>query len=268
MKINKKNLIIISIIIVIVFATILLTIYLNQSKQDKGTMTINNWNSSLLDSSATIEKINQALKTNVISYQVIIGKDSYLNQKLEANIMKKNNLNTYEQQQTKYVKNVEQQIKNNFKYTQTKTVTSETKDKIVYFKLKTYNYNLYYLTLNSLQQKLLNLKGYTQEQLTTQNTLTLQIDTYKAKIKAMSILNNYLKDFIDDKYYSYNIIIQKKDNYQSSSLINNYLAMIQGNYDYQLGQNQKTINNNVDKKVNNYLTKEKSKINNKKPLKL
>lgn len=165
---------------------------------------------------------------SILETDIMTGPDMFLRQKPSDDTIKKNQLTPYVKKGEELAKNLEKAIKDNFEYT-----IEGVLDKDDYYGVlvsyKTFYYYAYINDLKAIQNELLIKKGYDFENITPDQTKTIEVDSYKAKIKAAMLLNENLKNYKNqleqkETYVNFNnkIIAGNSESYMS------YLMNIEG----------------------------------------
>lgn len=150
----------------------------------------------ILDSSMTPEKLKDKYNVSVGSEAILVGNNSILREK--SSLEKK--LTDYAKAQEYYASRVEKKMQDTFSYRLGDyLVADEGKNVIQKLYFKSYYLELYLMDMNALQDMLLSRVGfsaYDKEGDLTDDDLRLM---YKAKVKAMEIMDNYLDNYINSE---------------------------------------------------------------------
>lgn len=150
----------------------------------------------ILDSSMTPEKLKDKYNVSVGSEAILVGNHSILREK--SSLEKK--LTDYAKAQDYYASRVEKKMQDTFSYRLGDyLVADEGKNVIQKLYFKSYYLELYLMDMNALQDMLLSRVGfsaYDKEGDLTDDDLRLM---YKAKVKAMEIMDNYLDNYINSE---------------------------------------------------------------------
>lgn len=150
----------------------------------------------ILDSSMTPEKLKDKYNVSVGSEAILVGNNSILKEK--SSLEKK--LTNYAKAQDYYASRVEKKMQDTFSYRLGDyLVADEGKNVIQKLYFKSYYLELYLMDMNALQDMLLSRVGfsaYDKEGDLTDDDLRLM---YKAKVKAMEIMDNYLDNYINSE---------------------------------------------------------------------
>ena len=227
--------------IVLIIALILLVILIifmlfpkkeNQSekkptKEELATNEIKNFTNKTFDDGFDKKELEKEFGGKTFSDDILIGEESYLRENPSA---VRSNIDDYLDMQKKNASNVEKQIKDNFDYQMEKTVTSVEGIVCVTVNFKSYYYMWYLDELRSLQAQLLQMSHYTpvatfDGKVSEETNVTM----YKAKIKAMEILDNYLSDYKNDnEYFTSTIKYDPKSEQNTNDSIRQYYSNLGG----------------------------------------
>lgn len=250
MKKHKKIILIIAIFLVIVCLGLAIYFYINpaeiklNSKKDAENY-IEKINSFILKGK-TNDEYNRIFKYKIDKNLIILGEDAYQNQKPSKEIIKKYNLEEYVKEHEKLIKNLESKIKDNFDVKVMKTSDYENKFNNT-INIKTFYYSSYISDLKTIESDIVFLAGmdYTDTNLTEKE----EADRYKAKVKAMKIIDEYLDRYVN-KNETLSIEVYLKDK-KSSKCVNEikwYLTNIVGyNYEKAPKYDSNRINEYVSK---------------------
>lgn len=140
----------------------------------------------LVDKNITKDKMEQILGVSISSQMIVLGKDSYIMDHPEAELIEKYNLSDLVKKQEEYAKRIQDEFLKEFKY-EFADVT-EFEDQIHQnVKITAFYYGLYLNDLDELTQYIYQLKNYqiSVDFLTEQNI----IQGYKYQVLAMEILD-------------------------------------------------------------------------------
>lgn len=190
---------------------------------------------------------NELIDTDLMS-----GPEMYLRQMPESN-NKKEDLSTYQKQGDLLASHLEKQMQDNLEYTIEGTADGGNYWNVL-VKYRTYYYQAYLKDLSQIQIQLLSLAGYKMDGTNIQATDDFIIDAYKAKIKAASILDSHLSEYINNQEENETYVkFKDKKLKNSSESFMSYLMNLSG-YSYQFqgfiqNENQASqylINSSVD----------------------
>lgn len=224
---KKRNIIITVIIIAIILITAGLIIYFtdnnsNTKKEPEIKEMTNdearNYVEKLTDviiNGSSKEELMDVLKTDqILDTDIMTGEDMYLLQKPDERLVNKYKLDDYVETSKKLAERLESAIQNNFEYTIKDVI--EVDDYItVQISYKTYYYVAYINDLSRIQTELLIKAGYDLEN--GADSEQYQVDTYKAKIKAASILDSYLDNYNNENEMKETVVSYHNKNIEDSS---------------------------------------------------
>lgn len=217
----------------------------------------------------TQKKLTQITGAKIFKEDIMLGQETYLREKP---IISEEKLEEYLKVQDKYATNVENQIKENLEYKIEETITSVDDIIVTTVKFKSYYYSWYLLELKQIQANLLKQIGYKIETgfdgTPTQQTKT---NEYKAKIKAMEILDYRLEDYKNqDEYMTFDIKYTAKDKDENRNSIMQYYSNLKGDYypstNIYTEEFQKMASNRVEEIIKK--AKQDGILNSKDPLEL
>lgn len=164
---------------------------------------------SLMDTSMTPQKLKKLYGVNMGSDAILVGKNSILREKSDL----EKTLTNYSKAQDYYAKKVEKKIQDTFSYRfGDYLVADEGANVIQKLYFKSYYLELYIMDLNLLQDMLLNQIGfsvYNIEHDLTDDDLKLM---YKAKVKAMELLDSHLDNYVNTtEEIEYDLIYSVED---------------------------------------------------------
>ena len=202
MKKHKKIILIIAIFLVIVCLGLAIYFYINpaeiklNSKKDAENY-IEKINSFILKGK-TNDEYNRIFKYKIDEELIILGEDAYQNKKPSKEIIKKYKLEDYVEEHEKLIKNLEEKIKENFDVKIVKTNDYEQKFNNT-INIKTFYYSSYISDLKTIESDIvfLAVMDYTDTNLTEKE----EADRYKAKVKAMKIIDEYLDRYVNKNIY-------------------------------------------------------------------
>ena len=269
---KKKNMLIVLFLIIVVIGV---TLFLFWHKSNKGNIDvpkspiekIEEINNQIL-SGMTNEQYKKLTGKIPIPISVLIGQDSYLRERINKNLRKSEKIEEYEKRADEYASNVENVIKDNFTFEIIDSVVSAEGDTVVKIQFKPYYYAFYIKSLDELTPRLMELAGYDNAATGTRASNKRVLDYYKAKVKAIEILNANLDDYVNSYEYFETQIIFKNGNIDSGrAYIESYLLTVDGSM-------SKSNDFKDDKKTNELVKKyikesiETGVLNTQDPLKL
>ncbi|MCI9084300.1 MAG: hypothetical protein HFH46_01615 [Bacilli bacterium] len=274
----KKKIIIIIIPLLILSMTIGIIILKNsetsktepkKTKEEEISEKVEKFTKTATSEKITQEKLTQITGAKIFKEDIMLGQGTYLREKP---VVPEEKIEEYLKAQDKYATNVENQIKENLEYKIEKTITSVDDIIVTTVKFKSYYYSWYLLELKQIQANLLKQIGYKIETgfggTPTQQT---KINEYKAKIKAMEILDNRLEDYKNqDEYMTFDIKYSAKDKDENRNSIMQYYSNLKGDYypstNIYTEEFQKMASNRVEEIIKK--AKQDGTLNSKDPLKL
>ena len=179
---------------------------------------------------------------NIESLNIITGPDSYTRVTPSKSVTDKNNLDDYVSKAAELSKNLEKEIKDNLDYSiLASNTTGNVKTYMV--TLKSYFYYIYMFDLNNLQEIILTNSGLEYN----------EVNEYKAKVKAMEILDKHLDNYQNESDETTAIVTYTlNDSEATSQSLYDYLLILEGeNYLY----NCDTVTNlmeNQNQRVQDY----------------
>lgn len=148
-------------------------------------------NKVIMDGGTKQQYLSVLRRDQILNTDIMTGPDMYLRQKPSNKVIQKNSLSSYTKKGEELAKNLEKAIKDNFECEIEGVLTKE--DYLaVLVTYKSFYYNAYVKDLNSIQNELLIKVGYDFDNLTKEQEKTIEVDSYKAKVKAASLLNDRL----------------------------------------------------------------------------
>ena len=176
---------------------------------------------------------------------IMTGKDSYLREKPSDKDIKQHNLDEYVKLQDTLATNVEKKIISNLEYKVGEIADIEEDATIYHVELKTYYEIEYLLDLDELQNKLL------EEYRNKNEMINEEIANYKAKVIAMKLLDDKLKNYENSSEYCVANIYYYKDSYKTSKSLVSYLNALQGsNYN---NDEIDALTNTREDRINDYI---------------
>ncbi len=238
-------------------------IKINQiTTKEEAIETVNILNDKIIKGGSKKDLI-KVLGTNEIGdYNIMTGPDSYVRQSLDDKTIKKYNLENYVSKANSLADNLEEKIKTNFEVQLQEPIMSK-KNVSIAVTYKTYYYQNYLTDLQKLQFKLLTLAGHKLDE-NTKSSDKLTVDSYKAKVKAMTILDKNLNNYVNNNETKTVGINYKNGNISGSSdSLISYFINITG-YTYQANSIDSDLIKNSESRINKYL----EEIDGNNPLKL
>ena len=227
---NKKKIVIIILVIAVLLIVIGLGIYFNDNNSstnnDNTSGEVNmmpeedarNYIGKLTDAiiyGGTREELEDALKTDqIIDSDIMTGEDMYLRQKPSDNIIEEYSLDEYVSAANTLADNLEKTIQDNFEYT-INSISGDDEYTSADISYRTFYYYAYLVDLAQIQTELLIRAGYNLDNAT--DSEELQVDIYKAKIKAASLLDSHLDNYINSDEVNNTIVSYVNNNIEDSS---------------------------------------------------
>ena len=244
---NKKIKIILIIVLVVLVISLGIILYLNYRSGNDGIGTdyseLTDEVTKLYVNGGTKEELEK--KTgfdNIESLNIITGPDSYTRVTPSKRVTDKNNLDDYVSKAAELSKKLEKEIKDNLDYSiLASNTTGNVKTYMV--TLKSYFYYIYMFDLNNLQEIILTNSGLEDN----------EVNEYKAKVKAMEILDKHLDNYQNESDETTAIVTYTlNDSEATSQSLYDYLLILEGeNYLY----NCDTVTNlmeNQNQRVQDY----------------
>ena len=247
-KRNNKLLVIILVVAAILLLTSLILLIVNSSG-NKVERKLNKINQLVINGSSK-DALSKYMNIDKIDGNYLMtGPDCYMREKPDDETIKANKLEKYVSLQNKYASNVEKKIKENFQFIMGEKTFKDNGATVYTGVVRGYYQLEYMLDLKEMQRQLI-------ETLKLENE---EINQYKSKVIGMKILDNYLSQYENKKYYSGTNIYVYEDQDKTDLSMSNYLNMLQGvNYN----------NEDVDKleetrisRIKEYIEKEITKNN-------
>ena len=148
-------------------------------------------NKVIMDGGTKRQYLSVLRRKQLLDTDIMTGPDMYLRQKPSNKVIQKNSLSSYTTKGEELAKKLEKAIKDNFECEIEGVLTKE--DYLaVLVTYKSFYYNAYIKDLTAIQNELLIRTGYDFENITSEQEKTIEVDSYKAKVKAASLLNDRL----------------------------------------------------------------------------
>lgn len=187
MKKTKKKVIICIIVIVVAIIAILALNIISETDDnslthlEKVENTIQDYFLTTDTSFAKIESITENILTN--NY-IALGENSFI----RATVNSSEDLSSYKKVQEKYATIVEEKYLAGTSYE-----VEQQEDGNLSFEIKPWYFLLYSDDVSTLGSKLLNMTGINADSMLEEDYKTYEVWAYKAKVKAMTIINDYLE---------------------------------------------------------------------------
>lgn len=197
------------------------------TKEELATKEIKSFTNKTFDDGFNLKELEKKFGSETFSDDILIGEESFLREKPAVVRI---NVDDYLEAQDKYASRVEKQIKDNFDYKMEETVTSVEGIVCVTVLFKSYYYIWYLDELRALQTQLLQMSNYkpvaTFDGRSSDETNAV---VYKAKIKAMEILDSYLNDYKNEnEYFISTIKYDPKSQQNTNDSIRQYYSNLGG----------------------------------------
>lgn len=261
----KKKRIIITVILLIVIGIVIVFIFLNKNKEslnvkqvteETADQKINEINQNIISGMSKQQYTELTGKKAAKDY-LLIGKDTILREGIDSKLEKIENVDKYKERNSELADSVESIIKDNFDSKIFETVTAEDETVVVRVTYKVYYYFLYLRDMELLQTKLMAKAGYEIEQSAVKDIKTSDqrlIDFYKAKVKAMEIMDEYLMNYYNNYEYFTTEILYKTDNINDpNAYVESYLLQVDGSTSKTFDFSTKKTNDEQQKRVDKYI---------------
>jgi|GEM_PF-3228748 len=185
----------------------------------------------LILNGASMNELRKAFNTEGVGHaDILTGDDSYLRLKPSDELIERHELSDYVKKASSYATRVEEKIKANFAYELVDVEANEAGNAVmISVKVKAYLYKSYLSDLNGLQNKLLEeagrkklLDSYRGGEMSDELTVAM----YKAKVKAMEILDKYLDDYANNEYVNLNMPLE--DGRKDTASLYTYFSLAGG----------------------------------------
>ncbi len=223
---KKKKIVIICIVVgIIIIAASLYLLFSTRQKaptlQEKGTEIVESISDSMKNG-ASLKEIEKLIGVDdLTNTTIMVGSDSYVRDKPSDEIITANNLSSYVSLNEQYSENLEKKIKDNF---DCKIDIFNTEQGIVSIKadIKNYYYAVYLQDMIELQSQLLERT----------QAVNNEVNSYKAKVRAMQILDSKLEQYVNDDETISQLVSYKRDNddERKNSLSSFVIALAGFNY--------------------------------------
>lgn len=190
-KVNSKIWLIFSIILIFVIGLIL-AIYVNEKEKyanlNRLEIVENNISKVFLTTETTLSDIEKVTEHDMTADFIALGEDGFLREKIDSD----ENISEYVSAQDVYASNVEDKCLNGISY-----IVSENEIGNLAFEIKPWYFKTYASDVLALATKLMTLEGLDVDSVVNGDK-AYDIYEYKAKVKAMQILDEHL-DYYDNK---------------------------------------------------------------------
>lgn len=176
------------------------------------------------------DRLQKKLNFEVDDELVMVGEASYQRSKPSNDIIKEYNLNEYVQEAKTLADTLEEKIKDNFNV-EIKDQSKDGEYLVSSVNYRTFYYYAYISDLKGLQSEILSKIGITYSDSEDLDDETIA-NQYKAKVKAMQILNKHLDTYVnDDETLNFDLYLEAGKSSENSDQITWYLYNILG-YNY------------------------------------
>ncbi len=224
MKKNKKIFIIIGIVVLIILIIgLIIKIFSGAEKtvplREMAKRDIKEFTNLVIDGGSKSELKEISGLKEFWPKNIMTGKDSYLNKKPSDEFITSNNLTSYVDKSKQYIDNFEKKLKDNYKYKIGDVYISKGQAQVV-ITLMPYYYSVYMYDLDNIQSKLLSMAG-----------IDDKASKYKAKVKAMEILDSHLDEYLNkDNKVKIGVLYDKDKSAEMQNSFNSYLISLNGYY--------------------------------------
>lgn len=240
---------------------------INKEEYEQEVIDINNKMVTDLDMNDIKKMTNKKLNSRYI----MVGKESYLREKI-VNGNSFDEIDKYYEAQNKYANNVEKIIKENFEFEITESIETIDGFVDVKFTYKPYYYHWYLNDMGKLQDKLLEMSGYKESDFMSEKPSKKMVqDVFKAKIKALEIMNDYLENYRNDyEFFDDNIMYDSNNTKFSQPYIESYLLLADGSASTKFNFASAEFETEQNQRLNKYLAEASANgtLDKKNPLKL
>jgi len=146
----------------------------------------------LVSPSSTIVAIEKITGYRLNVHEILIGKDAFIRMSLDEKLIQKYALQEYQKKQNEYAENIEKKYISNLKY-QIKNKQQKDNETTYEIEVEGYYYALYITDMTELAIEIYQKEGYELENVDKKEIETVAF--YKAKVKAMELMNNYLNNY-------------------------------------------------------------------------
>lgn len=196
-------------------------------------------NDLLINGGSKKEIIELTKVDDLENFNIMTGSDSYLNQKPSEKIIENYDLDNYVKMADKYISRLEKEIKNNFSFERNDTARD---GNYIYdiVTIRSYYYSGYISDFNELKNQLL-------AKVQSENKNEEKSNEYKAKVKAMEILDKKLSDYRNESEelnISINYNADRKT--YTKNFLYQYILSVQG---FSYRNNSEMMNNNENRQI-------------------
>lgn len=269
---KKKIMIISAVVLVIIVASFLVLRFtrknMNKPKPEKKETVlveaqlednIRRFANGAVSSKQTLKSLRDLTNNPYIDIShAMYGKDSTTNTKVDKDLKGSTDLSAYEKVQDKLVKKLEDKMAASYSYEYVTDFIYESPQVATRkVRLQSYLFCYYYNDVSYFLGYLLSKSGYDG----TETEKEYLIAEYKAKIKAMQVLDSHLDDYVSDEVYEMELIYEVVDDKMRCTNCEKYLEYVKGFYssriqDYPEERMEQFLNEGIEKgilKKNNLL---------------
>lgn len=233
-KMRKKIIALVASVLIIICLALALYFYLNPPEMKvesalEAEKYINEVNSLIIKGSSK-KRIKKVLKFDLECELIMVGKDAYQRKRPADEIIQKYDLNSYAFEAERLSSNLEEKIKDNYSVKTIKT-SKENNFYVSKINYQTFYYAAYVGDLKSLETEILAKTGLHYDDKSEKDEEIA--NKYKAKVKAMQILDKHLDNYINkNEKLSFDLYLMEGKSSQSKNEVKGYLYGILG-YNYE-----------------------------------
>lgn len=187
---------------------------------------LENFTSESVSSDVTLKSLENLTNNEHIDIShAMYGKDASTNETVDKDLKGNLDLSAYEKVQKKLVKKLEKKMQDSYTYEYTTDFIYEEPTLATRgIKFTSYLYCYYYNDVSYLMGYLMEKSGYDGNETYKEYI----IGEYKAKIKAMQILDSHLDDYVSDEVYEMELIYVVNDGEMACFNCEKYLEYLKG----------------------------------------
>lgn len=190
---------------------------------------IRKFNSYLVDDTKTAADYEKLTGIDEKYFSPTVGPDSVQEYRIDDKYRSqiKENLSSYEAKQKEYATSLAEVINKQFsvKFTDERLYSEDKKEIMQQVQVKTFGYAFYLKDMDGLIEKLLKMANLD----TSKENIKSMTDNYKAKVKALEILNSYLSDYYCRETFETNLVYNIGEKISCANC-NLYINYTQGYY--------------------------------------
>lgn len=172
----------------------------------------------------------------IMDTDLMSGPEMYLRQFPSKDVLEGKDISEYKKAGDVYASHLEKKIQDNFEYN-IEGISDGVNYWAVLLKYRSYYYRAYINDLSQIQIYFLELAGYQMDGSNMPMTNKLKVDSYRATIKAASVLDKYLDNYINTSEFAQTYInFEHKNPKDSSKAFLSYLMNLEG-YSYKFQGN-------------------------------